>query len=265
MLVCEQAEAQAREQADAPVITVMSARLAPGRDRHRRGPVEGAVRPPGDRHRRDRGRDRQGLRPLDLRRRPRRGRPRGEGKRAADRRRRARNGGGADRCRRMGSSRSAISSTSGSPPTSRSRAATARFCSMRCSPPAEWPAPCATRSTAAGPYGAGWPSPRIAAGPVRLLKTGDRRRRPCARNRRRRRWQELQVDRLPKRDERARRGAARFGGGCAVGGSPARSSATNGTAAMPRRCTSTTPRSLDALRTPRLTGEPPSRPHRLAV
>ena len=25
---------------------------------------------------------------------------------------------------------------------------------------------------AAGPYGAGWPSPRVAAGPVRLLKTG---------------------------------------------------------------------------------------------
>jgi len=25
---------------------------------------------------------------------------------------------------------------------------------------------------AAGPYGAGWPSPRVAAGPVRLLRTG---------------------------------------------------------------------------------------------
>ena len=31
---------------------------------------------------------------------------------------------------------------------------------------------CATRSIRAGPYGAGWPSPRVAAGPVRLLKTG---------------------------------------------------------------------------------------------
>ena len=30
---------------------------------------------------------------------------------------------------------------------------------------------CATRSIAAGPYGAGWPGPRVAAGPARLLKT----------------------------------------------------------------------------------------------
>ena len=83
MLVSEQAETQAaRAQADAPVIIVMSARLAPGRDRHRRRPHQGAVRPPGDRHRRDGGRHRQGLGPLDLRRRPRRCGARRQGQRA---------------------------------------------------------------------------------------------------------------------------------------------------------------------------------------
>ena len=34
---------------------------------------------------------------------------------------------------------------------------------------------------AAGPYGAGWPQPRVAAGPVRLLQDRHRRRRPCPR------------------------------------------------------------------------------------
>ena len=50
----------------------------------------------------------------------------------------------------------------------------------------------------AGPYGAGWPSPRVAAGPVRLLSR-HRRQRPCPRALLRRRRQELQMDRLPQR------------------------------------------------------------------
>ena len=57
---------------------------------------------------------------------------------------------------------------------------------------------------AAGPYGAGWPSPRVAAGPVRLLKTGvvgDGHVRGIALRRRR---QELQMDRLSKRAQSAR-------------------------------------------------------------
>ena len=66
---------------------------------------------------------------------------------------------GLTRRRRAGSSRSATSSTSGWPPTSRRRAATGRCCSTRCSRRAESPAACATRSTPAGPYGAGWPAP----------------------------------------------------------------------------------------------------------
>ena len=56
----------AEAQADAPLILVIRARLASGRDRHRRQPAEGAVWPPGDRHRRGGGRHRQGLGPLDL-------------------------------------------------------------------------------------------------------------------------------------------------------------------------------------------------------
>ena len=52
---------------------------------------------------------------------------------------------------------------------------------------------------AAGPYGAGWPSPRVAAGPARLLKTGIVGDGHVRGHRLRRRRQELQVDRLPKR------------------------------------------------------------------
>ena len=55
---------------------------------------------------------------------------------------------------------------------SRNRAATARSCSTRCSRPAASPGALCDALDAAGPYGAGWPSPRVAAGPVRLLKTG---------------------------------------------------------------------------------------------
>ncbi len=72
-----------------------------------------------------------------------------------------------------------------------------------------------------------------------------RRRRPCPRDRLRRRRQELQVDRLPQRRDRARPGACSPRSATSAGGSPERSSATNGTAAMRRKCTSRTPRLLD--------------------
>ena len=74
--------------------------------------------------------------------------------------------------RRAGSSRCAPSSTSGSRPTSRRRAAAARCCSTRCSRRAGSPRALCDALDAAGPYGAGWPAPRVAAGPARLIKTG---------------------------------------------------------------------------------------------
>ena len=77
--------------------------------------------------------------------------------------------------------------------------------------------------------------------------TRDRRQRPCPRHRDRRRRQVVQADRLPRRRDRAwaRRCCRRRPIG--AGGWPARSSATSGTAAMPRKCTSRTPPPLDRL------------------
>jgi single-stranded-DNA-specific exonuclease len=40
--------------------------------------------------------------------------------------------------------------------------------------------PCATRSIGGGPYGAGWPAPRVAAGPVRIVKADVVRNAICA-------------------------------------------------------------------------------------
>ena len=49
-------------------------------------------------------------------------------------------------------------------------ATTAPCCSMPCSPRAASPRLCATALEGGGPYGAGWPAPRVAAGPVSLVK-----------------------------------------------------------------------------------------------
>ena len=150
----------------------MSARLAPGRDRHRRRPPQGALRPPGDRHRRGRGRHRQGLGPVDQRRRPRRRGARRQGQRPAGRRRRPRDGGGADAAAPAGSSRCATSSTSGWPPTSRQpRGGRALLLDALLAPGGVAGDLCDALD-AAGPYGAGWPAPRVAAGPARLIKAG---------------------------------------------------------------------------------------------
>ena len=224
--------------------------LASRRDRHRRRPHEGTLRPPRDRHRRDRGRHRQGLGPLDQRRRPRRRGARRQGQRAAGRRRRPCHGGGADARRRAGSRRSATSSTSGSLPTSRQRVdGRALLLDALLAPGgvAGEPVRRARRGRAL------W---RRLAGAARRRRPGaadqgrHRRRRPCPRHRLRRRRQELQVDRLPKRRDRAwaRRCSPRPA--TSAGGSPARSSATNGTAATRPKCIWRTPRLLDPLREP---------------
>ncbi len=65
---------------------------------------------------------------------------------------------------------------------------------------------------AAGPYGAGWPAPRVAAGPARLIRAGHRRQRPCSGDRLRRRRPIVQADRLPCRGDRARPGPAILAG-----------------------------------------------------
>ncbi len=54
---------------------------------------------------------------------------------------------------------------------------------------------------AAGPYGAGWPAPRVAAGPARLMRRGHRRQRPCPRDCLWGRWQVVQADRLSRRGD----------------------------------------------------------------
>ena len=105
-------------------------------------------------------------------RRPRRGGARRQGQRPADRRRRTCDGGGADPA--AGRARSLPRLHQRAPrrrcrEIARRPGAAARRC---CSPRAGSPARLCDALDAAGPYGAGWPSPRVAAGPVRLLKTG---------------------------------------------------------------------------------------------
>ena len=99
---------------------------------------------------------------------------------------------------------------------------------------------------AAGPYGAGWPSPRVAAGPVRLLKTGivgdgHVRGLGCGDDGKSFKWIAFRSAATPLGQALLASGRRRR-----AGGSRARSSATSGTAAMRPRCTSRTPRLLDA-------------------
>ena len=108
---------------------------------------------------------------------------------------------------------------------------------------------------AAGPYGAGWPSPRVAAGPARLLKTGivgngHVRGLACGDDGKSFKWIAF------------RSAAPTWARLCSSSPADQRwwlagtSSATNRTAAMRRRCTWRTPRLLDPLAVARLTGEP---------
>ena len=130
-----------------------------------------------------RRRHRQGLGPLDLRRRPRRCGAGRQGQRAAGRRRRARDGGGADGAARAGSRRSATSSTSASPPTStKSRGDRALLLDALLAPGGVAAALCEALD-AAGPYGAGWPQPARRRRTGAAAQDRHRRRRPCPRHR----------------------------------------------------------------------------------
>ena len=77
--VCEAAEALTGPQGNRAVALVAAPGWHPGRDRHRRRPAQGEAAQAGDRHRARRGRHRQGLGPLDLGGRSRRGGAGGEG------------------------------------------------------------------------------------------------------------------------------------------------------------------------------------------
>ena len=209
MLVCEQAEAQARDQADCPVIIVMSGGwhqgvigIVAGRIKERFGRPAIVIAETEDGTGKGSGRSISGV---DL----------GAAVLAAKDSGLLIAGGGHAMAAGLtlppaGSSRSATSSTSGSPPMSRkSRGDQALLLDALLAPGGIAGALCDALD-AAGPYGAGWPSPRVAAGPVRLLKTGivgDGHVRGIGCRRRR---QDLQVDRLPKRRDRARPGPARI-------------------------------------------------------
>ena len=246
MLVCEQAEAQARDQADAPVDHRHERRLAPGRDRHRRRADQGALRTPGDRHRRDRGRQRQGLGPVDLRASTsalRCSRPRTAGCWLPAAVTRWRPGltlppGGLEPFRDFINERLAAD-------VEQARGDQAMLLDALLAPGGVAGELCDALD-AAGPYGAGWPSPRVAAGPVRLIKTGivgdgHVRGIGCGDDGKSFKWIAFR-----SAGDGARPGAARRRAATRAGGSPARSSATSGTAATQPRCISRTPRLLDA-------------------
>ena len=177
-------------------------RLAPRRDRHRRRPLEGALRPARDRHRRVRGRHRKGLGPVDQRGRPRRRGASRQGERAADRRWRSCDGGWADHAGRRSRAASRV------PPREaggRRRGIAGRPCAAarRAARPGRCRGDalrCARRGRAL------W---RRLARPARRGRPGaaaqdkHRRRESCPRAGVRRRWQEFQVDRLPQCRDRA--------------------------------------------------------------
>ena len=128
------------------------------------------LRPPRPGHRARRGRHRQGLGPLDQRGRPWRRGPRREGQRPARRRRRPCHGGRAHR--RAGRARAAARLS----PRAARRRRSPRARDGRSLLLDAWLAPGGVAASlcdaldAGGPYGAGWPAPRVAAGPARLLK-----------------------------------------------------------------------------------------------
>ena len=105
-------------------------------------------------------------------RRPRRGGARRQGQRPADRRRRPCDGGRADAAAGRARAVPRLHQRAARPPTSRkSRGDRALLLDALLAPGGVAGALCDALD-AAGPYGAGWPSPRVAAGPVRLIKTG---------------------------------------------------------------------------------------------
>ena len=210
MLVIEQAEAQARGQANAPVITVMSGgwhqgvigivagRLKDVSAGPRSSLPKPRTAPAKARAGRSRGRSRRG------------GAGR-QGQRPADRGRRPCHGGGADSAAGRARSLPRLHQRAARRRRRKSRGDKALLLDLLLAPGGIAGALCDALDEA-GPYGAGWPSPRVAAGPVRLLKTGDRRRRPCppgstAGDD----GKSFQVDRLPERRRHARPGSAGVG------------------------------------------------------
>ena len=170
MLVCEQAEAQAAELDDAPVIAVMGGGWHPGVIGIVAGRLKERFGRPAIVIAEKRGRHRQGLGPVDLGRRPRRGDPCREGQRAADRRRRPRDGrgpdaapGGLEPLREFLNERLAAD-------IEQARGGRALLLDALLAPGGVAGGLCDALD-AAGPYGAGWPSPRVAAGPARLIKS----------------------------------------------------------------------------------------------
>ena len=247
MLVCEQAEAPGARTGGSSVIIVMSGGwhqgvigIVAGRLKERFGRPAIVIAETED------GTG-KGLGPLDLGRRPRRGGARREGERAADRRRRPRDGGGADASRRRPRAVPRLHQRAARRRCRASREATARCCSMRSLAPGGVAGALCDALDTAGPYGAGWPSPRVAAGPVRLLKTGivgegHVRGLGCGDDGKSFKWIAFRSAATPLGEALLASGPMR------AGGWPARSSATNGTAATRPRCTSRTPRLLDPRR-----------------
>ena len=256
--VCEAAEALCRGAGQPRGRRGRRAGLASGRDRHRRRPPQGEAAPARHRRRARRGRHRQGLGPLDLRRRSRRRGARGEGQRPARRRRRPRHGGRPHR--RAPARIEALADFLDerlAADVARSRDDRALLLDAVLAPGGVCPDLCDALE-AGGPYGAGWPAPRVAAGPVAHRQGGRGRQRPSAADRRRRRRPPGQGDRLPHGRQRrsARRCSPRRR--TASSGSPAGSSATIIMAAPRPSSTSRTPPGPTELRRRCLT--PPASP-----
>ena len=210
MQVCEAAEAQAAGQAGAAVIVVMGAGWHPGVIGIVAGRIKERFGRPAIVIARSRGRHRQGLGPLDLGRRPRRRGACRQGQRPADRRRRARDGRRPDPAGRRARAVPRVHQCA----ARRRRRGFGRVAGLaaRCAAGAGRHRRVIVRR--ARPWRALRRRLALAAGRGRAVpaaESRDRRRRPCPRHRLRRRRQELQVDRLPERLDRARPGALELG------------------------------------------------------
>jgi single-stranded-DNA-specific exonuclease len=166
--VCDAAEALTGAQGNRAVAVV----AAPGWHPGVIGIVAGRLKeklqsPPSSS--RSRRRHRQGVGTLDLRCRSRRCGAGGEGRRPARRRRRPRHGGGASPLRPARSRRSPTLDARLAADVARSRDDRALLLDAVLAPRGVSPDLCDALD-AGGPYGAGWPSPRVATGPVSIVK-----------------------------------------------------------------------------------------------
>ena len=247
MLVTEQATSEAAEaRRTRRLILVIGRGWHPGRDRHRRQPDEGTLRPArrSSSPRSEDGTGKGSGRSIS-RRRPRRRRARRQGQWPAHRRRRPRHGRRADA--RAGRDRAVARLPQ------RAAGGRCRGGARRPRAVARRPARagrsrrgrCATRSMLPGLMAPAGPPRASPPDPARLLEAGIVGNGHVRGDRLRRRRQLVQADRLPRRRDRAWPGAAFVARPTSAGGWPERSSATNGTAAMRRKCIWRTPRPLD--------------------